>query len=108
MPRPHGLSKSDPLRRPIDRKYRPDQVFPRHRPPLSAVAGLRAVVAHHEVLAHRDVCGEVTPTAPLRLDVRLLEALAVHPEDAVSLLEVITRKADEPLHEGLAGAPALQ
>src|SRR5919106_270868 len=106
--RPTMLPKADSLGRQIDRKHRPDQVPARHRAPLPAVAGLGPVVAHHEVLPCGHVRGEVPPPTALRLDVRLLEPLAVHPDDAVSLLEVIAGKADEPLHEGLPGAAALE
>ena len=44
------------VRRPVGREDLADQVLARHRPPLARVAGLRAVVAHHEVLPRAGRC----------------------------------------------------
>src|SRR5687767_16029263 len=107
MPGPES-PKSDALRGPINGKDRPDQVPARDGPPFPAVAGLRAIVAHHEVLACGHVEREVAPAASLLLDVRLLQPLPVHAHNAVSLFEVVTGEPDEPLDEGLAGAAALE
>src|SRR5512141_2700741 len=51
------LAQRDPLRRPVGRDDRPDQVLARHAAPPPRVAGLAAVVAHEEVLALRHVPG---------------------------------------------------
>src|SRR5215210_3222613 len=109
-------SENSPDRNPVGRPVRgedlPDQVLSRHRPPLAGVARLGTVVAHHEVLPLRDVerlCATGVP--PVRLDVRLVELLAVD-EDVtgaadVPQLDPAPREADQPLDEGAAGAAAL-
>ena len=51
--------EADPHRWPVDEEHLADQVGFWHGPPLAGVAGLRAIVAHEEVLALRD--------APLRV-----------------------------------------
>src|SRR4051812_25723253 len=50
-----GLAEGDPVRRPVDEEHDPDQLVPGHRAPRAGVAGLRAVVAHHEIRPLRDV-----------------------------------------------------
>src|SRR4051812_46262954 len=102
----------NPVGGPIRREHLPDQVLPRHRPPLARVARLRAVVAHHEVLPLRDVVRlRASRVTAVRLDVRLVELLAVD-EDVtgaadVPQLDPVAREADQPLDEGSAGAAAL-
>src|SRR5215204_4931573 len=105
-PRPGGSStpplasaNRNPVRRPVRGEDLADQVLPRHRPARARVARLRAVVAHHEVLPGRHL-ERLRPAgiAPVRLDVRLLEPLAVDEDVAraadVAELDPFAREAD--------------
>src|SRR5262245_18750136 len=103
------LAKADPLRRPVDRENRPDQVAARHRSPLAAVARLGAVVAHHEVRPLRDVPTAVRLRIALVLGhVRLVEGLAVDADSPSALGDRVSGQADDPLDEGAAGAAFLE
>src|SRR3954452_11414051 len=72
------LLDREPLRRPVGRDDLADQLVVRDRAPAPRVARRAAVVAHHEVVARRDLLRPVrVGVAPLWLDVRLVELLAV-------------------------------
>src|SRR6476619_1113638 len=75
----------DPVRWPVDGEDLADQVAARHRPPLARVAGLRAVVAHHEVLAVGD--------RPLRIRRAGVPAVVLH----VRLDQLLAIDVDEPV-----------
>src|SRR5262249_53885366 len=84
------LAERDPVRRPIGRKYRADQVAARNRAPAARIAGLAAIVAHEEVLVFGDVPGltgvlRVLP-APVCGDVGLVQPAAVDVDEAVRVL----------------------
>src|SRR5581483_12019185 len=99
------LPNRDAVRRPVGGDHLSDQILPGHRAPGAGVAGARPVVAHHEVLALRNVDRAERPVvAPARLDVRLVQLLPVDVDVAVLLLPGVARKADQALDEGAAGA----
>src|SRR6266496_1797290 len=75
----------DPVGRPVGGENLADQILARHRSPAARVAGLRAVVAHEEVIALRDVPRVALAVAPVRLDVGLIELLAVDVDGAAAL-----------------------
>src|SRR5262249_55394165 len=97
------LAERDPVRRPIGRKYRADQIAARNGAPAAGIAGLAAVVAHEEVLAfghapRRPGVLRVLPAAMGR-DVRLVQLVAVDVDEAVRVLvEAVARQADQALH----------
>src|SRR6186713_1814272 len=97
------------IRGPVGREDLADQVAAGHGSPLSGVARLRAVVAHHEVVAGRDLHGpELLARAPVRLEVRLPQLLAVDEDVPEALLQAhldgVAGQPDEPLDERAAGA----
>src|SRR6478672_234133 len=96
----------DSVRWPVDGEDLADQVAARHRPPLARVARLRAVVAHHEVLALRDRSLGIrgTGVAPVVLYIRLNQLLAVDVDEPVLFLPGLARQGDQPLDERAAGA----
>src|SRR5260221_14532052 len=67
-------AEADSCGRPVDEEPLADDVRARHRPPDPRIAGLRAVVAHEEVvtLRHRPFAWRLV-VAPRGLDVRLLQ-----------------------------------
>src|SRR5919204_5711312 len=68
----------DPVRWPVGREDLADQVLTGNGPPHARIAGLCAVVAHHEVHPLRDLLRLVRlGVAAVGLDVRLVELLAV-------------------------------
>src|SRR4029453_3202659 len=94
------LAEGNPVRRPVGREDLADQVLPGNRPPDPRIAGLRSVVAHHEVVPFRDPLRvvRVEVAAALR-DVRLDQLLPVDVDLAVPLLPQLPRQADDPLYE---------
>src|SRR4029453_16407717 len=103
------LAKRNALRGPVDRENWPDEVASRHGSPLTAVAGLGPIVAHHEVgaLRHRP------PAVRLRIalalgHVWLVEEPAVYADPPVALADGVPGKADDPLDEGAARAALFQ
>src|SRR2546430_5312941 len=110
-----GSAEANSVGRPVDEEHDPDQLVPRHRAPRAGVAGLRAVVAHHEVRALRDVPGYAEMRAVgepvLRGDVRLVQLHepllpgAPDPDEAVVvLLHRVAGETDHPLDERAAFA----
>src|SRR5206468_540499 len=102
-----GSAEADSVGRPVDGKDDPDQLVTRDRAPRAGVAGLRAVVAHHEVLPLRDVPRYAEMRAVgepvLRGDVRLVQlhepllSGAPDPDEAVVvLLHRVAGETDHP------------
>src|SRR5215204_6418497 len=80
------LAKADSLRRPVDREDRADQIVARNGTPDPAVARLRAIVAHHEVVTLGDLPRPVVLlVALIGLQIRLLQGLSVDVDRAVPL-----------------------
>src|SRR5262245_51544868 len=104
------LAKADSLGRPVDGEDLADEAVPRDGSPHPAVAGRRPVVAHHEVLALGNApCPDVVRVLPLplRVEIALVEPLAVQVDDAPSVLpDRVARKADQTLDEDAARAAA--
>src|SRR4029453_13377918 len=92
------LAEGNPVRRPVGREDLADQVLPGNRPPDPRIAGLRSVVAHHEVVPLRDPLRvvRVEVAAALR-DVRLDQLLPVDVDLAVPLLPTPAPPAHHPL-----------
>src|SRR6266508_2500521 len=57
-------AEADALRRPVDREHLADDVLARHGAPDARIAGRRAVVAHHEVVARVDLDRVVVHEVP--------------------------------------------
>src|SRR5580765_5251371 len=88
---------------PVDREDGADQVLPRNGAPAARVAGRGAVVAEHQVLVGRDgLLRNRLGVAPIRLDVRLVQLLAVQVDEAVLLAPAVSRECDQALDERLA------
>src|SRR5581483_1893321 len=91
--------------RPVDEVDRPDQARARNRAPDAGVARVQPVVAHEEVLTLRHARpGVRLVVAQLRIDVRLLEELAVDVDVAVPLRDDVAGQPDQPLDERAADA----
>src|SRR5947209_4695781 len=98
----------DTAGRPVRREDLADQAFLRHRPPGAGVARGAAVVAHHEVVAGLDLDrGDRPRVAPVRLDVGLVQPLAVDVDVAPALLPRLAGQPDQALDEGAACPTAL-
>src|SRR2546423_11801114 len=83
-----------------DLHHAPDDVRAGHNAPYARVAGLGAVVAHHEVGVGRDVDWRLgLEVAPVELDVRLLQRLAADVDGAVLLGPGLPRQSDHALDE---------
>src|SRR5262245_61718854 len=63
---PIRLLEADSVGRPVDEEHGPDELVARHRTPGAGVAGLGAVVAHHEVAVRRDRPGLAEMLAVLK------------------------------------------
>src|SRR5581483_2690275 len=74
------------------------------------VAGVDAVVAEEEVAAGRHAPRPGLVVAEARVDVRIVQSLAVDEDDAAPLRDDVAGKTDEALHEGRAAVvrPALR
>src|SRR3954452_9420208 len=96
---PRALTEADAVRRPVHGEDLADQVPARNRAPLARVARLRAVVAHHEVLARRNRPLRVrgARVAAGALDVRLDQLLAVDVDEPVLLLPGLPGQGDQAL-----------
>src|SRR5438874_9673103 len=80
----------DAARRPVRGEHLADQVALRDGAPGPRVARRAAVVAHHEVAVGRDLDRrDRARVPPARLQVRLVELLAVDEDVASALLEPI-------------------
>src|SRR5829696_9537805 len=102
------LAKADSLRRPVDREDLTDEIVARNGAPHAAVAGLRAVVAHHEVVTLGDLPRPVVLLVALAgLQVRLRESLPVDVDRAVPLRDDLPRKANQALYERPTGSTTL-
>ena len=112
MPGSRQRHGDESVRRPVGREDLADHVLARHGAPLPGVARLRAVVAHHEVLALRTwyVRGGRVSRRRVR-DVRLVELAAVDVDVGQAALRAeldpLARETDDPLDERAAGAAAL-
>src|SRR6478735_1318336 len=95
-----ALEEPDPIRRPVGQECLADDPCARNRPPESAVVGVRAVVAHHVVVApgHRDGLREVARRVAVALhDVGVAFGLAVADDVPVSDREMIAREPHDAL-----------
>src|SRR5207237_208044 len=88
------LAEADAVGGPVDRENRADEVISRHRSPPPAVTGGGAVVAHEEVPTLRDDPATTVLIASAGLDVRLVQTLAVHEDEPLSLCDDIARTPD--------------
>src|SRR5439155_3508399 len=94
--------EGDPVRRPIGHENLADDVLPRHGPPCARVAGRSSVVAHEEIHARPHAPGSLPAAGPARLDVRLLDRLAVDREHVVLVSDGVAGEPDQSLDEGPA------
>src|SRR5580765_2833778 len=106
------LAERDPVRWPVGREDRADQILARNRAPAARVAGLAAVVAHEEVLAGRDVPGLPRVLgvllAPVGRDVGLAQLVVVDVDEAVRvLMDQVAGQPDQALDERAALAAVL-
>src|SRR4249920_1634498 len=92
----------DPIRRPVGHEDLPDEGAPGDGPPPARVARLGTVVAHEEVVALGNVPDAGLVVATARLDVRLVELLAVDVDEPVRLANGLPREADQALDERAA------
>src|SRR4029077_576740 len=97
----------DAVRRPVGREDLADQVLARDGAPAARIARLPTVVAHEEVraLVNLPRARRRVVQAPVGLDVRLVQLLAVDvDEPALLLSDGLARQADQALDEGAARA----
>src|SRR5579871_1650682 len=105
-PRSPPLEESDPVRRPVGQERLPDDPGAGDGPPEPAVLGVRAVVAHHVVVAsgNGDRLGEVARRVAVALhDVGVGLRLAVADHVSVDDREMVARESDHALDERLRG-----
>src|SRR5260370_17324997 len=92
-----------PARRPVGDEDRSDEVAARDGAPGPGVTRVRPVVAQEEVVIGGDPRPRSTlVVAQLRVDVRLLELLAVDEDGAVALGDLLAGEPDQALDEGAA------
>jgi ATP-dependent Clp protease, protease subunit len=89
-------------RRPVGEQHGPDEARLGHGSPHAGVAGVHSVVAHEEVPAGRHLPRVRDRVPQFRIDVRLVERLAVDRDVAVPLRHGVSGEADQPLDERAA------